>query len=146
MATTDYNNLRTNGRYVATRMPLHFRQSAGETLADAFIFVATHPCKLVGIRAVHIVAGNDAGAVTLQVRKCTGTQAPAAGTALLTNNTNAGFDLKAAANTVQTGALVGTAASLVMAVGDRLALDLTGTPTALAGLTVTGEMEFTDGT
>lgn len=55
----------------------------------------------------------------------------------LTNNANAGFDLKGTANTVQTGTLTATTADLQLATGDRLSLDFAGTLTDLAGLLVT---------
>jgi hypothetical protein len=103
--------------------------------ANAAFFVATRPYKLVSVSEVHSTA---AGATeTMQVEKDTGTTAPGSGTALLTNNTNAGFNLNATANTVQAGALVGTAASVALAAGDRLALKFTGTATATANLVVT---------
>jgi hypothetical protein len=133
---TDYDNIASRGKLVPNFIQQGFRQSAGETLTDTFIYTATRAVKLLGASLVQAVAGSDGGAVSLQLRKCTGTQAPSAGTALLTNNTNTGFDLKATANTVQSGALVASAASLTLAAGDRLALDVTGTPTAVAGVQV----------
>ena len=71
------------------------------------------------------------------LEKDTGTTAPGSGTALLTNNTNTGFNLNATANTVQVGALVATAASLALATGDRLAMKFTGSATATANLALT---------
>jgi len=104
---------------------------------DQTFFIANFPCQVTGITYVHTTAGNDAGAVSVQLSKDTGTQAPGAGTDLLTNNTNAGFDCKGTANTVQTGALIATVATLQLAVGDRLALDFAGTVTTLAGISIT---------
>jgi hypothetical protein len=138
---TDYGDLRSNKHLVPNFETIRFRQSRGETLTDLFFFLASRPCKVTGIRAVHDTAGTDAGAVTLQVKKHTGTQAPGTGTNLLTNNTNAGFDLKGAANTPQTGTLV-AASNLSLAAGDRLGLDFTGVLTALAGLVVEVELEM----
>ena len=92
---------------------------------------------VTGISYVHSTAGNDASAVNLQVSKDTGTQAPGAGVDLLTNNTNAGFDCKGTANTVQAGALVTGDATRTLVSGDRLSLDFAGTVTALAGVVVT---------
>jgi hypothetical protein len=72
------------------------------------------------------VAGTGGGAATLDIRKCTGTQAPASGTTVLTGT----FDLTTTANTVTTPALT-TGAVLSLAAGDRLACVLSGTLTSL---------------
>lgn len=141
---TDFDKITSMKKLVPNFETVRFRQSAGETLADLSFYIAARPVKVVGARASHGTAGSDGGAVTLQVTKCTTTQAPSAGTPLLTNNTNAGFDLKATANTPQTGALVGTAASVTLAAGNRLALDLTGTPTAVANLVVEVDLQLLD--
>lgn len=114
-----------------------YTMNANASLADQNFFVAPQACKVLAISEVHAVAGNDAGAVNVQVEKVTGTTAPGAGINLLTNNTNAGFNLKGTANTVQVGALSATASDLVLAAGDRLAVDFAGTLTTLAGVTVT---------
>jgi hypothetical protein len=81
----------------------------------------------------HGTAGSDGGAVTLQLKRLKGTDAPSAGDALL----SAGFNCKGTANTVQVGALTGTTANLTLAKGDRLGFDYTGTLTALANVVVT---------
>lgn len=116
------------------------RQAASP--ADECFFIANRACKVIAIRQVHSTAGSDGLAVNLQVTKDTSTNAPGAGTDLLTNNTNAGFDLKGTANTVQTGTLTSTAASLLLAAGDRLSLDYAGTLTAVAGVVVTVTLEY----
>jgi hypothetical protein len=104
---------------------------------DQMVFLADRAYEIVGITEIHAVAGNDAGAVNMQVTKDTGTDAPGAGTNLLTNNTNAGFDMKGTANTLQTGDLVTTAGALNLAAGNRLSVDFAGTVTTLAGVMVT---------
>lgn len=126
------------GRTVNVNIPLN------SGCVDQAIFTADRPYQVVGVTEIHATAGNDAGAVNLQLTKDTGTNAPGAGTDLLTNNTNAGFDLKGTANTLQTGALVATAASLIMAAGDRLSLDFAGTVTTLAGVQVTVSLRALD--
>jgi hypothetical protein len=73
----------------------------------------------------------------MQVTKDDSTDAPGAGNNLLTNNTNAGFDMKGTANTMQTGTLTATSADLRLAAGDRLSVDFAGTVTTLAGVVVT---------
>lgn len=88
------------------------------------------------IRAVSMrwsVAGSDAGAVTADITKDTGTNAPGAGTSIL----SAAQSVKGTANTTVFPALSGTASVLQMGIGDRLALKMTGTLTDLAGLVVT---------
>ncbi|MDM9583111.1 hypothetical protein [Nostoc sp. GT001] len=104
---------------------------------DQPFFVADGAYLVTGVSYVHSTAGSDGSAVNLQITKDTGTTAPGAGTDLLTNNTNAGFDCKGTANTVQAGALVATEATRTLASGDRLSLDFAGTVTALAGVVVT---------
>ncbi|RCJ20139.1 hypothetical protein A6S26_05305 [Nostoc sp. ATCC 43529] len=111
--------------------------SINSLCVDQPFFVADGAYLVTGISYVHSTAGSDASAVNLQITKDTGTAAPGAGTDLLTNNTNAGFDCKGTANTVQAGALVATEATRTLASGDRLSLDFAGTVTALAGVVVT---------
>lgn len=104
------------------------------TFATSTFFVAPQACKVLAISEVHSTAGSDAGAVTAVVTKDTGTAAPGAGTSL---HQSGSFNLKGTANTVQNATLSTTAATLSLAAGDRLAVKLTGTPTAVAGSTVT---------
>lgn len=102
---------------------------------DQVFFIATRPYRVVAASEVHSVAAG--GASVLQLVKDTATDAPGAGTDLLTNNTNTGFDLNATANTVQVGALSGTAANLRLATGDRLSVDYANTIQSSAGVVVT---------
>jgi hypothetical protein len=104
---------------------------------DQCMFIADRAYDVVAIYEIHAVAGNDAGAVNMQVTKDDSTDAPGAGNNLLTNNTNAGFDMKGTANTMQTGTLTATSADLRLAAGDRLSVDFAGTVTTLAGVVVT---------
>ena len=114
-----------------------YRQNANASLADEAFFIADRSYDVVAVAQIHSAAGTDAGAVNLQVTKDTGTAAPGAGTDLLTNNANAGFNLKGTANTVQNGTLVSSAATKRLAVGNRLSVDFAGVLTALAGVVVT---------
>lgn len=112
-------------------------QAATATNYGVF-FTAYTACLVIGATEVHQTAGTDGSAVTLQIEKLTGTQAPDAGTVLLTS----AFNLKGTANTVQTGTTVTSSdASLrnlttFLAVGDRLCLKDVGTLTAVANVTV----------
>jgi hypothetical protein len=103
---------------------------------DQNIFIADRPYRVLAVRESHATAGNDAGAVSLDVKKATGTTAIASGTTVLGST----FDLKGTANTVVTktrdnGGVVATAVA-TLAEGDRLGLDVTGTITTLAGVCV----------
>lgn len=102
-----------------------------EAATDRTFFVAPRACTIVAISEVHSVAAG--GASVIQVVKDTGTTAPGAGTDILTNNTNTGFDLAATANTVQ----VGTFAATTLAAGDRLSIDFANTIQSTAGLVIT---------
>lgn len=105
---------------------------------DQVFFIATTPLLVTSISEVHSVAAG--GASALQVVKDTGTTAPGAGTDLLTNNTNTGFDLNATANTVQTGTLVASATTRALAAGDRLSIDFANAIQSSAGVVVTACM------
>lgn len=119
-------------------VPVSYVGQTTEAATDRVFFIANRAYQVVAIRQVHSVAAG--GASKLQVTKDTGTNAPGAGNDLLTNNTNTGFDLNATANTVQTGTLTATAADLLLAAGDRLALDFANTIQSTAGLCVTVEL------
>lgn len=115
---------------------LVYNMQANGDLVDQTIFLAQRDFIVTAAYEAHSTLGTNGSAVNVQLTKDTSTNAPGAGTDLLTNSTNAGFNLKAAINTVQTGTLTATAASLRLAPGDRLAVDFAGTLTAVAGLVV----------
>lgn len=96
-------------------------------------FTARHPMEVFWVAESHTVAGTDAGSVTLDIEKLTGTTAPGSGTSILAST----FDLKGTINTVvqKSGLDLSTARQLVN--GDRLCLKLTGTLTDVAGCQVT---------
>jgi hypothetical protein len=110
---------------------------AAALMIDQTFFVATRAYQVTAVSFVHAVAETTAATLRVQVTKDTSTNAPGAGTDLLTNNTSAGFDCKATANTVQAGTLSATATDLQLAAGDRLSLDFTAGATELVGVTVT---------
>lgn len=135
--STDSDGVKSGGVIVPQHIEITFAMAANASLADQAFFIANRAYQVTAVREIHSAAGTDAGAVNLQVTKDTSTNAPGAGTDLLTNNTNAGFDLKGTANTVQIGTLTATTASLQLAAGDRLSVDFAGVLTALAGVVVT---------
>jgi hypothetical protein len=100
---------------------------------DKWAFVATRPCKLVGIREIHSVVGGASAAV--RPRKITDTSAPGASAgATVKELTQAAFDCTLTINTTQTGTLSATVADLQLAAGDKIALDFSGTLTGLVGM------------
>lgn len=115
--------------------PSFFTIGAPAAATDTAFFLATRAYVVVSAREVHAVAAG--GASVVQLVKDTGTNAPGAGTDLLTNNTNTGFDLNATANTPQTGALIATLATKTLAAGDRLSVDFAQAIQASSGIVVT---------
>lgn len=118
---------------------LYGAQPQTAAMHDKFITVSK-PCKLVAARYVHTTKSGDA-LEFIQIEKLTGIEAPGAGTNLLTNNTDKGFDGDEVNETVQDGVIVATGDE-ILARGDRLALDpVDGNLGALAGVCVTVELE-----
>lgn len=96
-------------------------------------FIANRPIEITKIKEVHSTAGSDAGAVTLQIEKLTGTTALDSGSTLLAT----AFNLKGTANTVVSYEGTRLTSSRQLVEGDRLALKDAGTLTDLAGVCVT---------
>ncbi len=118
-----------------------FYANGNGDLADDAFFVANRPMIVTGAKFASAVVGSDGSDVNVQLVKDTSTDAPGAGTNLLTNNSSNGFDLKGTVNTVQEGTLTGTAASLRLLPGDRLSVDFAGTLTAAVGVVVMVELQ-----
>jgi len=122
---------------------LYGAQPQTAAMYDKF-FTASRPCRVVAARAVFTTASGDAAGFC-QIERLQGVEVPGTGDNLLTNNANAGFDLNGVAETVQVGTLTAVAATLVLARGDRLALDPVDAHIgATAGLCVTVELEAID--
>lgn len=115
-----------------------FTIGAPAAATDTVFFVATRAYLVVSVSQIHAVAAG--GASVLQVTKDSTTNAPGAGTDLLTNNSSTGFDLNATANTVQTGTLTATVATKTLAAGDRLAVDFANAIQSSSGIAVTACM------
>ena len=109
---------------------------------DNCVFIANRDCIITRIDYVHGTAAGQA--CNLQVTKDTGTDAPGAGTDLLTNDTNSGFEGDGTANVVQNGALTATAANLRLAPGNRISVDYSGTTTSLAKVLVTITLQYVE--
>ena len=107
-------------------------------IVDTTFFVANQPYYVKSASEVHAVAAG--GTSDVQLVKDTTTDAPGAGTNLLTNHGNAGFDLSATANTVQEAAFSATAGVKKLLKGDRLSLDFANAIQSTTTLTVTVEL------
>lgn len=101
---------------------------------DGNIFIASDAWVVTHIEAAWTVASTSG---TLMLDKCTGTEAPGSGDDMLTGT----IDMSGTANTVTAGTLHGTAANITLADGDRIAIDIAGTMTNLAGGVVTVHMK-----
>lgn len=133
----DADSLTVGGVIVPQHLEVSFHAGAAALMVDQSFFIANRAYEVVAAKEIHAVAESTAGSLKIQVTKDTGTDAPGAGTDLLTNNTNTGFDGKATANTVQSGTLTATGASLQLAAGDRLSVDFSAGATELVGVTIT---------
>lgn len=125
-----------NGNSAITCATYYFTGTPAAT--DQVFYIATRAMRVKTVSEVHAVAAG--GASVLQLVKDTGTAAPGSGTDLLTNNTNTGFDLNGTANTVQTGTLVATVATVTLAAGDRLSVDFANAIQSSSGVVVTACM------
>lgn len=107
------------------------------TAGDVTLFIADTDYELLKVQEIHETLGTDGSAVSVDIKKCTTTQAAASGTTMLASV----FSLKATVNTVVTkskslGGLTTTLANRRVAAGNRIALDLVGTLTTVTGLCV----------
>jgi len=105
---------------------------------DTNAFIADRPYQLRSVRAVYATAAG--GALTLDVKKCSGTTAPASGTTMLSATVN----LNTTINTVITAGLSATAANLLLATGDRIAFDFSAAIQSLGGCVVELVLRPTD--
>ena len=107
-----------------------FNYDAAGNAVDTWVFVADADYELAGVRIVPTVAGTDAGAVSADVVKASGTTAVGSGTTMLTST----LDLKGTANTLVTRTLTATLANRRLAAGERIGINFTGVLTAAVGL------------
>jgi len=138
LTVSNADGLTVNSVIVPQAIDVVFHSQTASSPADHVdrtFFIANRAYQVTAIRYIHATA--NGAAMTVQVTKDVSTDAPGAGTDLLTNNTNAGFDCNATANTTQTGTLTGTAASLQLAAGNRLSVDFSTGATSLVGVTIT---------
>jgi hypothetical protein len=100
-------------------------------------FIADRAYEVVSVKERHATAGADGGAVTGMLKKVPSGTAAGSGTDCLAS----GISYKGTADTNAAGTLHATAANYTLAAGDGLAMVLTGTPTSLAGVSVTVELK-----
>jgi hypothetical protein len=105
---------------------------------NEIIFTAYYAMEILEVSEVHTQAGTDGSAVTLNLERLQGTEAPGAGDAILSSE----FDLKGTANTVQTRKGVDFTDARLLSPGDRIALSPTGTLTSVEGVQVTLYLKF----
>jgi hypothetical protein len=96
---------------------------------DKHVFSATRPTKVVAVTKNQTAVGTDGSAVTLDIKKCTSGTAPASGTSVLAST----LDLKSTVNVPVNGTLSATDGNRILQAGETLALDFTGTLTAVVG-------------
>lgn len=111
---------------------LPIRVNIDDTPSNRNIFISEQS-QIVTTDPFRVVVGTPAvngGGATVMLKKCTGTQAPSAGTDLLTAAVSLD-DANTDPDTVKTGTMVSSAATRTLAAGDRLALVFAGTLTNL---------------
>lgn len=97
------------------------------------IYVARHPIEIMRVTETHKVAGSDAGAVTLDVKKASSGVAIASGTSLLSST----FSLKSTANTPVTKEGFNLSVNRLLKENDRIELVVSGTLTSLSDVNIT---------
>ena len=107
-------------------IPLTLNYTA--SIVDCTLFTADRPYTVKAIRGRVDVAGTG-GACTAVIRKVPSATAITAGTALH----SASFNLVGTANAQQALTLSTTASDLLLAAGDSICFDLTGTATSAVG-------------
>jgi len=106
-------------------------RTAAIATVDTTFFVADRPYMVVAVTEIHNTIEDSAGG--WQIAKDTSTDAPGAGTDLLT----AVIDLTATTRVVQTPTLTSTTSALHLKAGDRLAWDASATLDTVVNVVVT---------
>lgn len=128
-----------NGQFINPPMfkTVTYNEALNASIGTTPFFIADQAYTVLGVNYVAKTAGSSTGTVT--VTKDTSTAVPGGGTAILT----ATIPVNTTANTVTAGTLVSTAATLTLAVGDRLSALFAGTLTTLAGVVITVTLQPT---
>lgn len=124
-----------NGNEATDPFTVTYRTTLYTEAIDSAFWVAPFRCTVVGGNLVWRVA-ESGGTLTMILRRCQGTEAPASGDALCTAISGV-----ATAETVTPLALTATSANLILEPGNRLAIDYTDdTAGELAGVVLTVEL------
>jgi hypothetical protein len=123
------------------RIEVPYHVATNADIVDRTIFIFPARLRVVDIREVHGTAGTDGGAVTIALKHQTTTNTPAQGTALITDASSAGLNLKGTANTPQIGTLA-AAGLLIGLAGDRLSHDIAGVTAVTALVCSTVSLEY----
>jgi len=124
-----------SGNYVVANPTFYKTYEVQVTPFDENLDYFPYAVRVISAVYTPRVVGSDLSAVTATIEKCTGTDAPGAGTSL---HASGSFDLKGTVDTAQGAVLSATAATLAFAAGDRLALNVDGTTTAATGILTVG--------
>jgi hypothetical protein len=116
----------------------YFMNANADMVRGQYFFTANRAYGNVLAVAMRWSTKSSVSGLKLTVTKDVSTNAPGAGTSLLTDNTNAGPLVTQTANVAYNGTVSSTAATIRLAPGDRLSIEFSGaTLTALVGLVVT---------
>jgi hypothetical protein len=126
------SSLTVAGVIISNIVPVQIVATAGSGLGYPF-FIAKGAWEVVAVTERHATAESTAGTLTAMLKKV------ASGTALVsgTDCLAAGINMKATANTNQSGTLHGTQANYQLADGNALGIILSASPTELANITFT---------
>lgn len=129
-----------NGQFIGPPMlkTVTYNETLNASIGTTPFFIADQAYTVTGIFYVAKTAGTGSLPVA-SVTHDTGTQAPGAGTSVMTGT----FDCTTTANTVLNATLTATTTALTLAVGDRLSVLFGGTLTSLAGVVITVQLQPT---
>lgn len=116
----------------------HLLLDAETDLTETEFFIANRDLEFVGVKEVHGTA--DAGE-DIDIERDTGTTAPGSGVGLITDDTGAGFDGGATANTPQAGTLLTEPGALILRSGDRLNVGSTDSDDTMLNVCVTARLK-----
>ena len=135
----DQIRVRKNAGFKGITLPVVVYVLDGTASADytTCFFIANRQYKLVSVTERHEIKGTHGSAVTVMLNKVPSGTAPASGVSMLA----AGLNLKSDINVNQSGTITATVANTVLKAGDSLALETTGTLTAVRGVTVSVLLE-----
>jgi hypothetical protein len=126
--------------YNPMKLSVDYNMGANASIGDTAFFVAPAALAVTGISYVHKTAATDAGAVSVNITKDSGSQLPGNGVTTQLGT----FNAKGAANVVQNATLsatnvdaTGVPAAANLKAGDRLSVNFTGVLTSLAGVVAT---------